>query len=440
MHRDVRELQFTAKPEKPDALFAMKFQEILGGQFGEMTVMMQYLWQGRSCRVPGKYKGMIMDIGTEEIGHVEMLTVMLGCSRARRARSPRRPWRLSRLARLRAVDRWPVAPGRDHPRPRPCRAPPGGCGPRRRWPTSSPAATSRTAWRAAATPASPDRTPPPSRRARSPTSPSSPTRARPGSGTTCEPAASPTSAPRSAARIVPFLWLLAMGIADRSLHPVHRAERVGPGRLGRGGGPGRRALCGGADRGGRDQAFAGGAGRDIAGDRRAGIRFGAGTVAFLTVYGRGLASLALGLFIVATAARTPFTAQLARAAVPEPAWHTPGFLRVIRQISLAWGSVVLILGACHPRRGLPRGAGHPSAAAAARRLGCTDPRVPAGDRLHPPDRRRALVPLIQKTGWPERWRGGRWRGRSAHQRALYRRHSATGRRDAVRRARFLHLL
>ena len=77
MYRHVRELQFTSKPEKPDALFAMKFQEILGGQFGEMTVMMQYLWQGWSCRVPGKYKDMIMDIGTEEISHVEMLTVML---------------------------------------------------------------------------------------------------------------------------------------------------------------------------------------------------------------------------------------------------------------------------------------------------------------------------------------------------------------------------
>jgi Mn-containing catalase len=77
VYRHTRELQFTAKPEKPDALFARKFQEILGGQFGEMTVMMQYLFQGWNCRVPGKYKDMIMDIGTEEIGHVEMLTVML---------------------------------------------------------------------------------------------------------------------------------------------------------------------------------------------------------------------------------------------------------------------------------------------------------------------------------------------------------------------------
>src|SRR3712207_9352648 len=77
MFKHVDYLQFQAKPEKPDALFAAKLQELVGGQFGEMTVMMQYLWQGWSCRVPGKYKDMIMDIGTEEIGHVEMLTVML---------------------------------------------------------------------------------------------------------------------------------------------------------------------------------------------------------------------------------------------------------------------------------------------------------------------------------------------------------------------------
>src|SRR6185437_15926050 len=78
-----------------------------------------------------------------------------------------------------------------------------------------------------------------------------------------------------------------------------------------------------------------------------GFAAGPATVAFLTAYGRGLASLALGLFIVATAARAPFTAQFARAAVPEAAWHTPGFLRINRRISLAWGYTVLILGACH---------------------------------------------------------------------------------------------
>src|SRR3954449_645665 len=77
MFQHTKQLQYNVKPERPDALFAAKLQELIGGQFGEMTVMMQYLWQGWNCRVPGKYKDMIMDIATEEIGHVEMLTTML---------------------------------------------------------------------------------------------------------------------------------------------------------------------------------------------------------------------------------------------------------------------------------------------------------------------------------------------------------------------------
>jgi Mn-containing catalase len=77
VYRHTKQLQFTSKPDKPDALLAMKMQELIGGQFGEMTVMMQYLFQGWNCRVPGKYKDMILDIGTEEIGHVEMLSTMV---------------------------------------------------------------------------------------------------------------------------------------------------------------------------------------------------------------------------------------------------------------------------------------------------------------------------------------------------------------------------
>ena len=79
MFRHTKELQYNARPERPDALYAAKLQEVIGGQFGEMTVMMQYLWQGWNCRTPGKYKDMIYDIGTEEIGHVEMLVTM--CAR-----------------------------------------------------------------------------------------------------------------------------------------------------------------------------------------------------------------------------------------------------------------------------------------------------------------------------------------------------------------------
>ena len=72
-----RRMQYFTKPERPDPLFAMKLQEVLGGQWGEISVFMQYLFQGWNCRGPAKYRDMLMDIGTEEIGHVEMLATMI---------------------------------------------------------------------------------------------------------------------------------------------------------------------------------------------------------------------------------------------------------------------------------------------------------------------------------------------------------------------------
>jgi Mn-containing catalase len=73
----VKELQYNAKPDRPDPVYAKKLQEILGGQFGEMTVMMQYLFQGWNCRGEQKYRDMLLDIGTEEIAHVEMISTMI---------------------------------------------------------------------------------------------------------------------------------------------------------------------------------------------------------------------------------------------------------------------------------------------------------------------------------------------------------------------------
>src|SRR4051812_39068427 len=72
-----KRLQYHCKPDRPDPLYAKKLQELIGGQFGEMSVMMQYLFQGWNCRGPAKYRDMLMDIGTEEIGHIEMLATMV---------------------------------------------------------------------------------------------------------------------------------------------------------------------------------------------------------------------------------------------------------------------------------------------------------------------------------------------------------------------------
>ena len=61
--------------DEPDPAAANALQEGLGGQFGEMRTMMQYLFQSMNFRGPaGKpYKDLIQGIGTEEISHVELI-------------------------------------------------------------------------------------------------------------------------------------------------------------------------------------------------------------------------------------------------------------------------------------------------------------------------------------------------------------------------------
>ncbi|MFI2857525.1 manganese catalase family protein [Paenibacillus sp. JSM ZJ436] len=73
----IKELQYHAKPDCPDPVFARRLQEVLGGQFGEITVAMQYLFQGWNVRGDGKYKDLLMDTATEELAHVEMLATMI---------------------------------------------------------------------------------------------------------------------------------------------------------------------------------------------------------------------------------------------------------------------------------------------------------------------------------------------------------------------------
>jgi Mn-containing catalase len=75
LHR--QELQFKSTPDKPDAVYARKLQEVLGGQYGEITVAMQYMFQGWNMHLPGKYRDLVFGIASEEIGHVEMLATMI---------------------------------------------------------------------------------------------------------------------------------------------------------------------------------------------------------------------------------------------------------------------------------------------------------------------------------------------------------------------------
>ena len=77
MFSHTKRFQYNAKPDAPDPIFAKQMQELIGGQWGEMSVMMGYLFQGWNCRGPAKYRDMLMDTATEEIGHVEMLATMV---------------------------------------------------------------------------------------------------------------------------------------------------------------------------------------------------------------------------------------------------------------------------------------------------------------------------------------------------------------------------
>ncbi|WAP52143.1 manganese catalase family protein [Arthrobacter sp. ATA002] len=72
-----QELQFKSTPDQPDAVYARKLQEVLGGQYGEISVAMQYEFQAWNTHIPGKYRDLLFGIGAEEMGHVEMLAIMI---------------------------------------------------------------------------------------------------------------------------------------------------------------------------------------------------------------------------------------------------------------------------------------------------------------------------------------------------------------------------
>jgi Mn-containing catalase len=65
-------------PDEPDPAAANALQEGLGGQFGEMRTMMQYLFQSFNARGDAKpYKDLIQGVGTEEISHVELIATTI---------------------------------------------------------------------------------------------------------------------------------------------------------------------------------------------------------------------------------------------------------------------------------------------------------------------------------------------------------------------------
>lgn len=75
MYFHLQQLINEIEQDEPDPAAANALQEGLGGQFGEMRTMMQYLFQSINFRGPAAkpYRDLIQGIGTEEISHVELI-------------------------------------------------------------------------------------------------------------------------------------------------------------------------------------------------------------------------------------------------------------------------------------------------------------------------------------------------------------------------------
>ncbi|MGH9563859.1 MAG: manganese catalase family protein [Terracidiphilus sp.] len=72
MYHHVKKLMYTVNIGEPDPRFGNMLLEQFGGANGELAAAMQYSVQGLNCEDP-KRKDLLMDIGTEEISHLEVV-------------------------------------------------------------------------------------------------------------------------------------------------------------------------------------------------------------------------------------------------------------------------------------------------------------------------------------------------------------------------------
>ncbi len=75
-------LQYKVEVENPNPHFARMLQQAIGGIEGEMRVCLQYLFQAWNSKGPRRYREMLLETGTEEIGHIEMLVTAVNLNLA----------------------------------------------------------------------------------------------------------------------------------------------------------------------------------------------------------------------------------------------------------------------------------------------------------------------------------------------------------------------
>ena len=75
MYHHVKQLMYTVHVDTPDPHFGNMLLEQFGGENGELAAAMQYSVQGINCEDPER-KDLLMDIGTEELSHLEIIGVL----------------------------------------------------------------------------------------------------------------------------------------------------------------------------------------------------------------------------------------------------------------------------------------------------------------------------------------------------------------------------
>ncbi len=75
MYHHVKQLMYSVRVDTPDPAFGNMLLEQFGGENGELAAAMQYSVQGINCDDPER-KDLLMDIGTEELSHLEVIGVL----------------------------------------------------------------------------------------------------------------------------------------------------------------------------------------------------------------------------------------------------------------------------------------------------------------------------------------------------------------------------
>jgi Mn-containing catalase len=77
MYHHVKKLMYAVNIGEPDVRFGNMLLEQFGGANGELAAAMQYTIQGWNCADDIGRRDLLMDIGTEELSHLEVVGALI---------------------------------------------------------------------------------------------------------------------------------------------------------------------------------------------------------------------------------------------------------------------------------------------------------------------------------------------------------------------------